>query len=283
MDGATSRISAALEWRPSLTAAWTLVYGFSLYLVLSVRGRLLPEGQLEWIDTKRGIAIAVGTVFFWLAIRVQKRRSEATLVARIGLGLLFAIAAAAVLLGLRLALTKSGLLRPTSLSEELRWLITWLGYSLAWIGFFIAASGPARPSGTMPSSPVASGARVSDPDELWVQRNQQRWRVAVDAIDWIEAEGNYARVHSHDGSGLLRISLAKLEQRLDPSVFVRLHRSIICRRDDIVALERLRTGTYCATLRSGKRVPVGRQLGAALLADVRRPATELDGANARHA
>lgn len=284
MDGATSKLSAGLGWRPSLTTAWTLVYGFSLYLILSLRGRLLPEGQLDWIDAKRGIAVAIGTGFFWLAIRVQKQRSDATLPVRIGLGLAFAVAAGVLLLGVRVALTKSGWQAPTSLSEELRWLITWLGYSLAWIGFFIAAVGPAAAPGVDgPPSPAEVSADALEHDEIWVQRNQQRWRIAVDAIEWIEAEGNYARVHSRDGSGILRISLAKLERRLDSATFIRVHRSMICRRDAIVAVERLPSRAYCAILRSGDRIPVGRQFGAALLAKVHRSISEADGTDAHHA
>ena len=283
MDGATSKSSADLGWRPSLTTAWTLVYGFSLYLILSLRGRLLPEGQLDWIDAKRGIAVAIGTVFFWLAIRIQKQRTDATLTVRVGLGLVFAIAAGVLLLCVRLALTKSGLQAPTSLSEELRWLITWLGYSLAWIGFFIAAVRPtATPRLDSLPSPADVSADTVEHDEIWVQRNQQRWRIAVDAIEWIEAEGNYARVHSREGSGILRISLAKLERRLDAATFIRLHRSMICRRDAIVAVERLPSRAYCATLRSGDRIPVGRQFGAALLANVHRSISEADGAHAHH-
>jgi len=46
-------------------------------------------------------------------------------------------------------------------------------------------------------------------------------------VRWIEAEGNYARLHLASESHLLRETMARLEARLDPDVFLRIHRSTI--------------------------------------------------------
>ncbi|MEV4946792.1 LytTR family DNA-binding domain-containing protein [Streptomyces sp. NPDC053755] len=57
--------------------------------------------------------------------------------------------------------------------------------------------------------------------------------VAVDDIDYVEAQGDYARLHTRDGSHLVRIPLSTLEERWSARGFVRIHRS------HLVALDRI--------------------------------------------
>lgn len=49
----------------------------------------------------------------------------------------------------------------------------------------------------------------------------------VTEIQWIESEGNYLRVHSGKESYLIRETLAGIEAKLDPEMFIRIHRSTI--------------------------------------------------------
>ena len=51
--------------------------------------------------------------------------------------------------------------------------------------------------------------------------------LATAEIDWIEARGDYARIHRGGRSDLVRESLSSLEGRLGPARFVRIHRSAI--------------------------------------------------------
>jgi two-component system LytT family response regulator len=60
--------------------------------------------------------------------------------------------------------------------------------------------------------------------------------------------------------------MADLEQRLDPSQFVRVHRSAIVRIDAVHSLELLPHGDTHAVLRSGERVRIGRRYKSTLLA-----------------
>lgn len=57
--------------------------------------------------------------------------------------------------------------------------------------------------------------------------------VDVDRIDWIEAAGDYVRLHVGERSHLHRETMYRLATRLDPSEFVRIHRSAIVRLDRI--------------------------------------------------
>ena len=77
-------------------------------------------------------------------------------------------------------------------------------------------------------------------------------------IDRIESAGNYVRLHCGKTSHLYRETLSQLERRLDPALFVRVHRSTI------VNLERIRTvqphfhGEYILTLTDGTRLTSSR-------------------------
>jgi len=107
-------------------------------------------------------------------------------------------------------------------------------------------------------------------DTLWAHRHREVVRIAIDSIGWIEAEGDYVRLHTPDGGGLVRMTLTALEAQLDESVFIRVHRSAICRRSAITGLRRKATGALVALLANGDEVPVGRMFGGGLRGLMRR-------------
>jgi two-component system, LytTR family, response regulator len=57
--------------------------------------------------------------------------------------------------------------------------------------------------------------------------------VRVRDIDYIEACGNYAEIHAAGRTHLVRMTMQELEQRLDPSMFVRIQRSTIVQVDRV--------------------------------------------------
>lgn len=81
--------------------------------------------------------------------------------------------------------------------------------------------------------------------------------VATPDIDWIEAEGNYAVFHVGKARYLLRETLSALETRLDPAMFLRIHRSAIVRVSFLNSLEQHEDGSYHAIMRDGTRWGVG--------------------------
>jgi two-component system LytT family response regulator len=89
--------------------------------------------------------------------------------------------------------------------------------------------------------------------------------IPVDEIHWFEAADNYLKIHTAKSVPLVRETLAELERRLDPDVFIRIHRSAIVRIESILAVESLFHGDYEAVLRSGDRLPVGRRYRERLL------------------
>jgi len=81
---------------------------------------------------------------------------------------------------------------------------------------------------------------------------------AVDLGDvhWIGSAGNYVELHAADRTILHRIALSRFEPRLDPAVFLRIHRTAIVRRDQVRALHVIGDGVYELVLHGGATLPV---------------------------
>jgi two-component system, LytTR family, response regulator len=77
-------------------------------------------------------------------------------------------------------------------------------------------------------------------------------------IDWLEADRNYIRLHTGDSSHLIRETMKSLELRLDPTHFVRIHRSIMVAIDRIRSVETREHGEYVITMPGGVRLTSSR-------------------------
>jgi two-component system LytT family response regulator len=82
--------------------------------------------------------------------------------------------------------------------------------------------------------------------------------VPVDQIRWIEADGNYVRLHTAQGRHLARETMARLVRELDPARFVRVHRGAIVALDHVRELERSPTGDHTLVLDAGTRLTLSR-------------------------
>ena len=80
----------------------------------------------------------------------------------------------------------------------------------------------------------------------------------VDDIDWIEADGNYAKLHVGSKAHLLREKMIDLEAQLDPQKFVRIHRSIIVNLERIKELHPHFNGDYIVVLENGRQLKLSR-------------------------
>ena len=77
-------------------------------------------------------------------------------------------------------------------------------------------------------------------------------------IDWIEAEGNYVRLHAGKKGWLVREKIGALEERLDPEAFLRVHRSSIVQVDRMAELHPMVAGDGILVLRDGTQVKLSR-------------------------
>lgn len=80
----------------------------------------------------------------------------------------------------------------------------------------------------------------------------------VAEIDWIEAAGSYVQLHSGAKEHLLRESLNALEAKLDPDVFLRIHRSTIVNADRVKELRADAYGEYVVVLEDGTELKMSR-------------------------
>lgn len=82
--------------------------------------------------------------------------------------------------------------------------------------------------------------------------------VRVEEIDWLEAADNYVRIHVSRESHLIRETLQSLVERLDPSKFLRIHRSTVVNFDRIKEMQPLFHGDYLVRLHDGTELTLTR-------------------------
>jgi two-component system, LytTR family, response regulator len=80
----------------------------------------------------------------------------------------------------------------------------------------------------------------------------------ADDVVWIEAEDKYVRLHTTAASHLVRDTLARLEQCLNPTLFARVHRSAIVKIGCVREITADFHGDYLLSLVTGKQLPLGR-------------------------
>jgi two-component system LytT family response regulator len=95
-------------------------------------------------------------------------------------------------------------------------------------------------------------------ERISVETRGQLRVVPVSKVDYITASGPYAELHVGDRTFAIRERMATLEERLDPAVFFRVHRSVIVRLDRIDTLLHAAGGDYAVRLKDGTELSVSR-------------------------
>lgn len=93
---------------------------------------------------------------------------------------------------------------------------------------------------------------------LTIKSKNQISLLGVGEIDWIESAGDYVYVHTQSQKHLVRETLVSLEERLDPALFVRTHRSGIVNIEQIVSLRPNDHGDFDVFLKSGTKLKLSR-------------------------
>jgi two-component system LytT family response regulator len=84
-----------------------------------------------------------------------------------------------------------------------------------------------------------------------VRTGQRIQIVPTEEIDWISASGDYAELHARGKIYLIRETMNSLQQKLNPGMFVRIHRSRIVRGDFIRELRLIDNREYVLKLSDG--------------------------------
>jgi DNA-binding LytR/AlgR family response regulator len=77
------------------------------------------------------------------------------------------------------------------------------------------------------------------------------------SVRWVEAQGDYARLHTADASHLVRVSLATLAERWADAGFVRIHRSYLVQLRLVAELRLTQSGYVVAV--DDTELPVSRR------------------------
>ncbi|GGS06809.1 LytR/AlgR family response regulator transcription factor [Streptomyces nojiriensis] len=158
--------------------------------------------------------------------------------------------------------------RPERLAEAVRRACEQLGRSEEGPAAAVAAADappagtPAGPAPRRPAAEVTVTVADRTPDQIAVELGGVTRFVAIADISYVEAQGDYARLHTDEGSHLVRIPVSTLEERWAARGFVRIHRRhlvALARIDEL----RLEAGTTSV------------RVGAAELQVSRRHAREL--------
>jgi two-component system LytT family response regulator len=104
-------------------------------------------------------------------------------------------------------------------------------------------------------------------DGRWLQRisvhvGEHIRVIAVEAIDWVRAEGNYVRIHVDGAVYLHRETMRHLQDTLDPGRFLRIHRGVIVNVDRVHEVHPLFNGNAEVVLRDGTRLALSRRFRA---------------------
>ena len=111
---------------------------------------------------------------------------------------------------------------------------------------------------------LAEAMRQGPMSRLFVRSGTAIIPLAVDSVTRFEAWGDYVTVHAERARHLLHLSLNKLEERLDPARFVRVHRTHIVNMAHVVAFRRQGRNRLVAELKDGTTVPVSRAKASSL-------------------
>lgn len=95
------------------------------------------------------------------------------------------------------------------------------------------------------------------PSRVLVQFNKKLISIKVEDIVWVEAYGDYSKVHTDTNAFLSNFGISDLESKLNPAVFVRVHRSSIINLDQVKELDRYGK-SYDVTMSNGEVVRVSR-------------------------
>ena len=98
---------------------------------------------------------------------------------------------------------------------------------------------------------------TSYPSRVLVHFNKKLITVKCEDIVWIEAYGDYSKVHTENQVYLSNFGITDLEQKLNPQLFLRVHRSSMINLDRVKELNKYGK-SYDVTMDNGEVVRVSR-------------------------
>jgi two-component system LytT family response regulator len=117
----------------------------------------------------------------------------------------------------------------------------------------------------LPASVAAERPAAERPQRIVVKDGTKIHVIPLDKLDYVEAQDDYVALHSAGRSYLKQQPIAALEAALDPTRFVRIHRSAIVALDRVARIEPYGKESRIAILADGTRLPVSKSGYARLM------------------
>ena len=95
------------------------------------------------------------------------------------------------------------------------------------------------------------------PERIIVEKGKRYINLSISSIEYIEAFGDYSKIYAQNTSYISNNGLGELEKRLDPSLFIRVHRSHVVHWPSVHEIEKLGK-SYVLHLNNGERIRVSR-------------------------
>ncbi|WP_433622482.1 LytR/AlgR family response regulator transcription factor [Nocardia sp. CA-120079] len=105
-------------------------------------------------------------------------------------------------------------------------------------------------------APAVTAPRTDPNEVIPVELGGVTTLVHRSSVSWVEAEGDYARLHTSGGSHLVRIPLSALESRWENTGFLRVHRSYLVALRLVTGLRTVGTGTVVRLRADGNAAAV---------------------------
>ncbi len=105
--------------------------------------------------------------------------------------------------------------------------------------------------------------------EFWIRDRGRFLRVPVAEVERIEAERDYVRLYWEGRTLLHRETMSHLEEKLDPNVMLRVHRSAFVNWRRLKAVRRDLNGRLMAVLGGGDEVAISRAYAQRVMAEMK--------------
>jgi len=116
----------------------------------------------------------------------------------------------------------------------------------------------------------SANSEQQQPNSQWpIANGQENNRVVVKTgtkiriiplheIIYLEADDDYVKIHTAEGSFLKKKTLSFFESVLDKAQFIRVHRSYMVKIQEVVRIEPYEKDSHIAILKSGAKVPISK-------------------------
>ena len=119
-----------------------------------------------------------------------------------------------------------------------------------------------KPKKSLPVKSISSNSVMENakyPERMLIRKNKSEViLIKTNDIEWIKSRGNYLEIHIGKDIYLVRNNIGKFERNLDPSKFIRIHRSFIVKLDCIVKLRPMYHKDHKVILTDGSELIISR-------------------------